>query len=458
MNRRPWLLIFWGVLLGGFAGLAKADQVSFFQEVAPIFRKHCNGCHHPGKKKGGVDLTSVDAILKGGRDGDIVLKGNPAESLLWDVIAGDEPSMPEDGEPLSDADLAIIAAWIDQGVIDDSPASTQVAFSDENPPVYANAPVLSSVAISLDGETVAVSGYHEILVYDLEKWTLVDRLIGSSPRITSMVFSQDGETLVAAGGSPAFFGDVQVWDLKESRMKHVHRLSTDSLFGISVSPDHSRLAVGGADKKTRIVDLVSGDVEVEFENHSDWVLHTCFSGDGTKLVSGSRDKAMKLIDASNGQFIDDINQLFEEVLSLAKHPNDDIVAYGGDLGGVRTYRISDNQLRGGGNTKRDANILRSYERMEGAVFAVAFNHDGSLLAAGGVGSSVAVFKVDDGKRIADLTGHDGAVFTLGFVGDSNRILVGGYDGLLREYRADDGSLLRSLEVIPNAAATSTAGL
>ena len=55
-----------------------------------------------------------------------------------------------------------------------------------------------SVAISLDGEKVAVSGYHEILVYDLEEWTLVDRLIGSSPRITSMVF---GETLVAAGGS-----------------------------------------------------------------------------------------------------------------------------------------------------------------------------------------------------------------------------------------------------------------
>src|SRR5438445_10902329 len=110
------------------------------------------------------------------------------------------------------------------------------------------------------------------------------------------------------------------------------KVANDSLFGASFSPDGERVAFGCADKTVRLIGVSDGKELMRFDNHSDWVLATAFTVDGKRLLSGSRDRAMKLIDVANGQFIDDINKLLESVLCMARHPKDDIVACGVDLG------------------------------------------------------------------------------------------------------------------------------
>ena len=47
---------------------------------------------------------------------------------------------------------------------------------------------------------------------------------------------------------------------------------------------------------------------------------TLFTVDGQRFLTGSRDRAMKLVDARSGQFIDDINKLLEGILCIARHP------------------------------------------------------------------------------------------------------------------------------------------
>ncbi|MCI0537365.1 MAG: hypothetical protein L0Z50_19285, partial [Verrucomicrobiales bacterium] len=46
-----------------------ATPVSYFKDVFPIFKRSCNGCHHPGKLKGELDLTTYPAFQKGGKHG-----------------------------------------------------------------------------------------------------------------------------------------------------------------------------------------------------------------------------------------------------------------------------------------------------------------------------------------------------------------------------------------------------
>ena len=215
------------------------------------------------------------------------------------------------------------------------------------------------------------------------------------------------------------------------------------------------MAFGGADKSVRVIGSEDGKELMKFDNHSDWVLRTAWMADGKRLLSASRDRAMKLIQVSDGQFIDDVNKLLEPVVSMARHPKEEWAAYGGSEGGVRIYRTKENQERTAGNN--DVNLVREFERQPGPVQAVAFSPDGSLLAVGGQGGEVRIYKTADGARAATLGGHAGAVFALAFSSDGRRIYTGGFDGLIRGFDPANGHLEVVFVPVPLTGAKVSAG-
>ncbi len=404
--------------------------VSWYRDLTPIFKRSCNGCHNPNKLKGEVDTSTFAGFLKPGKHGPNFIVGDPAKSLIIEQISGSEPDMPMEGDPLSAAEVALIERWIREGAQDDTPADAYSTRLQE-PPVYTSPAVVTSLAWSPDGRWLAISGYHEVFLMEATNLTLRARLLGESPRIESLAFSPDSSRLAVSAGAPARFGEIQVWDVAGTNELQSWKLGTDSLFGVSWSPDGSRLAFGSADKSVRILGASDGQEQMKFDNHSDWTFRTTWVSDGSRLLSGSRDRAMKLIKVSDGQFIDDINKLIEPVVSLAKHPQEEWVAYGGAEGGVRMYRMKENQERTAGN--KDVNLVREFERQPGMVHAVAFSPDGSLLAVGGVGGEVRVYQTADGTKAATLDGHGGAVFALAFTPDGQRLVTGGFDGLIRVF-------------------------
>lgn len=97
----------------GFSG---SDQARFFREhVAPILSKHCVTCHRGATPDGGLSLETAEHAFKGGDSGAVIAKGNADDSLLVHYVTGDEPYMPKDAEPLSEAQTAILRRWIDAG-------------------------------------------------------------------------------------------------------------------------------------------------------------------------------------------------------------------------------------------------------------------------------------------------------------------------------------------------------
>mgnify|MGYP006142798263 FL=1 len=68
---------------------------------------------------------------------------------------------------------------------------------------------------------------------------------------------------------------------------------------------------------------------MQCDNHLDWVFGTAFAHDGSKLISISRDRGVKLIDMASGHLIDDAARPREPVLALARHPLEDLVAFTG---------------------------------------------------------------------------------------------------------------------------------
>jgi WD40 repeat protein/mono/diheme cytochrome c family protein len=452
----------WATLLA----LALADStlaadtrpVSYYKDIVPLFKRSCTGCHHPGKLKGQLDLTTYEAFKKGGKHGPGFVASKPKESIIVEQISGSEPSMPKEGDPLTKEEVALIERWIEEGAKDDTPADAG-SFKLAAPPSYRVPPVISALAYSPDGKHLAVSGYHEVLLLSADDHKPAARCVGESPRIESVAFAPDSKRLAVAGGAPARFGEVQIWDLGSGQQLKAFKIASDSLYGVSFSNDGDRVAVGCADKTVRVLQVSDGKELVKFDNHSDWVFGTLWTVDGTRLLTGSRDRAMKMINVANGQFIDDINKLLEPVLCIARHPKLDLVAYGGELGTPRIYRISDNQGRTAANN--DVNLIREFERQPDAVRAIAYSPDASMIAVAGSWPEVRLYKTSDGARAHTLKGHTGAIFALAFHPSRNQLLTGGFDGKLRQYDTQSGALVSeflpvTLEPVQQQASASTA--
>src|SRR5437868_9863960 len=103
-------------LLSLVANTSAAEKpVSFYNDLTPVLKRSCTGCHHPGKLKGELDLTTYAAFLKGGKHGAGFAAKQPTNSMVIEEISGEEPSMPKEGDPLTKAEIALFTRWIKEG-------------------------------------------------------------------------------------------------------------------------------------------------------------------------------------------------------------------------------------------------------------------------------------------------------------------------------------------------------
>lgn len=112
---------------------ADAGGLKFSQDVAPILVANCTGCHSKegaGAKRGKLELTSFENLLKGTPDHKVIVPGKPDESHLVLRINGEEePKMPQGGNnrALSADAIAKITRWVKEGARLDAGLDPKVA-------------------------------------------------------------------------------------------------------------------------------------------------------------------------------------------------------------------------------------------------------------------------------------------------------------------------------------------
>lgn len=102
------------------ASAANPSTPQFYTDyVRRIFQANCYRCHSGFNHRGGLQLDTREHILRGGKDGVVIVPGHPEQSLLVKLIRHAGPAadpMPPKSK-LSDADIATITRWIQAGAL-----------------------------------------------------------------------------------------------------------------------------------------------------------------------------------------------------------------------------------------------------------------------------------------------------------------------------------------------------
>lgn len=112
-------------LIALLTGCSGDSQVSFSEDVQPILNENCLKCHKEGGagyEENGLSMVSYELLMKGTKFGPVIEAGSSVSSTLARLISGNaDPSltMPHGAgnKPLSEAEVATIKAWIDQGAM-----------------------------------------------------------------------------------------------------------------------------------------------------------------------------------------------------------------------------------------------------------------------------------------------------------------------------------------------------
>jgi hypothetical protein len=113
----------WGCLTKGFASepsLEMSEKLDFFeQRIRPVLVTQCYECHSADSKivRGGLQLDSREAVLKGGDSGPAIVGNDVDASLLIQAIKHEASEMPPD-EKLPDHVIADFERWVREGAVD----------------------------------------------------------------------------------------------------------------------------------------------------------------------------------------------------------------------------------------------------------------------------------------------------------------------------------------------------
>ena len=108
----------------------------FEKEIRPILAERCVTCHGADDPEAGLNLLSLESLVRGSESGPVIVEGFSDKSVLIRKVSSRAMPPPESEEPLTSAEIRVITRWIDKGrfadFVDVQPRRQQTVDSSES--------------------------------------------------------------------------------------------------------------------------------------------------------------------------------------------------------------------------------------------------------------------------------------------------------------------------------------
>ncbi len=275
------------------------NPVSFSRDIVPILVSQCLSCHDDASREGGYSLSNVRNLKSKGDSGlSPLIAGEACSELLIRIVTQDaQRRMPSNADALPDSTAKLFARWIAEGAsidVDETIPLEELTLENQDPfdrpEHYTQTIPISAVSFSSDAKEIAVSGYGEVLFWDLEQKCITSRLKVSGRRIADIDASRDGKYLVVSSGVPGEYGVIEIFE-KNSESTWVQilvRSLRDVCLDVEFSPNGNQTLMGQFNGSVRLIDNQLLREVFILDSHAASITSVGWSEDGKKFTSAKK--------------------------------------------------------------------------------------------------------------------------------------------------------------------------
>lgn len=264
--------------------------------------------------------------------------------------------------------------------------------------------------------------------------------IGNFGVLYGVAVSPDGKRLAVGGyraRTPLYDHRIHIISMDDGRMLHSLKGHAFAILDLEFSPDGTQLASSSMDSSVRIWDAESGTPLKVLKGHTHIVNEVTWSPDGKHLLSGSTDKTARIWSAASGATEAVLSNHAAEVSAVAWSPDGLTVATGGKDRAIHLYEPSGKRRY-------------SWSGLHNELDAIAFSPDSKQLMYTFGSDSIptvgaAVLDMVTGRERVRYTGHENGVTCGLFVQGGKLVATGDSISCIRLWDPATGKTVRRLD-------------
>ncbi|MCB9641566.1 MAG: trypsin-like serine protease [Myxococcales bacterium] len=250
---------------------------------------------------------------------------------------------------------------------------------------------LYSAALSADSRFLVAGGADG----ELRSWDLLrdprQQILERNPlSVRALAFSIDGNYLIS--GNDNGLGRID----RRSDWRWLHSIYSHSadLRAIAMSPDSSRFATVGADKRVRVASTSDNKEQFNDNKQHTAPLHAAtFSPNGQTLATAGEDKQILLWSMSTNQVTQTLTGHTQTITALAYHPKTNWLASSSLDQSIRLWDPT------------NATILRTLSGHTQGVISLDVHPQGNVLASADQGGEIRIWDTQQGTTLQTLTSN-----------------------------------------------------
>ncbi len=202
---------------------------------------------------------------------------------------------------------------------------------------------------------------------------------------------------------------------------HTYRAHTDMVNAVAWSSDSTHIVSGSRDKSVRVWNVATGRNTVTYQGHTGFgasVQAVTWSPDGTHIASGSHDKTIQIWKASTGIHNVSLRSSSDRINALAWSPDGNRIASGSEDQRIYIWDIF------------TRSIVFTYHGHSWSVKSIAWSLDGRYIVSGSEDKTVQVWNATNGNHLRTYRVDSGTVNAVVWSPNANYIAFGGDDRMV----------------------------